>query len=209
MLPFSGYSGQAGWEAAGPRDPGDRHTCHGLSSRQAVPPETVWAAGESSHAWLSQMFPTPLGVPGISPVPHFTLLLFCPPGNPEQEVERGVETILRGLRGAEEESKMVIYLLALGNAALPETIPILLDHAEEGPTTVAIAAISALRRFPAQHISSKVQNKAAKAWCSKPPGVQNGATICTLPPYHHHFNCCLSSGETSNEEDFPQEEEEL
>ncbi|NXS38966.1 MTP protein, partial [Balaeniceps rex] len=75
----------------------------------------------------------------------------------QQEVERGVETILRGLRGSEEESEVVIYLLALGNAVLPETIPILLDHAEEGSTAVATAAISALRRFPAQHISGKVK----------------------------------------------------
>ncbi|XP_010116055.1 PREDICTED: microsomal triglyceride transfer protein large subunit-like, partial [Chlamydotis macqueenii] len=74
-----------------------------------------------------------------------------------QEVERGVETILAGLRGAKEEPEVVIYLLALGNAVLPETIPILLDHAEEGPTAVATAAISALRRFPARHISSKVK----------------------------------------------------
>ncbi|XP_076194279.1 microsomal triglyceride transfer protein-like [Aptenodytes patagonicus] len=74
-----------------------------------------------------------------------------------QEVERGVETILRGLRGAEEESEVVIYLLALGNAVLPETIPSLLDHAEEGPATVTTAAISALRRFPAWHISGKVK----------------------------------------------------
>ncbi|NXU84684.1 MTP protein, partial [Xiphorhynchus elegans] len=75
----------------------------------------------------------------------------------QQEVERGVETILRGLRGAKEEPEVVIYLLALGNAALPETIPMLLGHAEEGPTTVTTTAISALRRFPAQHISSKVK----------------------------------------------------
>ncbi|NXT24172.1 MTP protein, partial [Syrrhaptes paradoxus] len=74
-----------------------------------------------------------------------------------QEVERGVETILRGLRDATEEAEVVIYLLALGNAALPETIPTLLDHAEEGPATIAAAAISALRRFPTQHISSKVK----------------------------------------------------
>ncbi|KFO09480.1 Microsomal triglyceride transfer protein large subunit, partial [Balearica regulorum gibbericeps] len=72
-----------------------------------------------------------------------------------QEVERGVETILGGLRGAKEESEVVIYLLALGNAVLPETIPILLDHAEEGPATAM--AISALRRFPARHISGKVK----------------------------------------------------
>ncbi|KAF1527565.1 Microsomal triglyceride transfer protein large subunit, partial [Eudyptes sclateri] len=75
----------------------------------------------------------------------------------QQEVERGVETILRGLRGAEEESEVVIYLLALGNAVLPETIPSLLDHAEEGPAPITAAAISALRRFPARHISGKVK----------------------------------------------------
>ncbi|NXK22068.1 MTP protein, partial [Arenaria interpres] len=74
-----------------------------------------------------------------------------------QEVERGVETILGGLREAKEESEMVIYLLALGNAVLPETIPTLLDYAEEGPATIATVAISALRRFPAQHISNKVK----------------------------------------------------
>ncbi|NXP46538.1 MTP protein, partial [Heliornis fulica] len=74
-----------------------------------------------------------------------------------QEVERGVGTILGGLRGAKEESEVVIYLLALGNAALPETIPTLLDHAEEGPTTIATAAVAALRRFPSQHISGKVK----------------------------------------------------
>ncbi|KFV59804.1 Microsomal triglyceride transfer protein large subunit, partial [Tyto alba] len=74
-----------------------------------------------------------------------------------QEVERGVEAILTGLRGTEEDSKVVIYLLALGNAVLPETIPTLLDHAEEGPATITAAAISALQRFPAQYISDKVK----------------------------------------------------
>ncbi|KFQ29854.1 Microsomal triglyceride transfer protein large subunit, partial [Merops nubicus] len=74
-----------------------------------------------------------------------------------QEVKRGVETILRGLRDAKEESKVAIYLLALGNTALPETIPTLLDHAEEGPAAVTTAAISALQRIPTQHISSKVK----------------------------------------------------
>uniref|UniRef100_A0A8B9MK23 Vitellogenin domain-containing protein n=1 Tax=Accipiter nisus TaxID=211598 RepID=A0A8B9MK23_9AVES len=74
-----------------------------------------------------------------------------------QEVERGVKTILAGLRDAKEESEVVIYLLALGNAALPKTIPTLLDHAEEGPTAITTAAVSALRQFPARHISSKVK----------------------------------------------------
>ncbi|KFR10987.1 Microsomal triglyceride transfer protein large subunit, partial [Opisthocomus hoazin] len=74
-----------------------------------------------------------------------------------QEVEHGVETILTGLRGAKEEPEVVIYLLALGNALLPETIPTLLDYAEEGPTTVTAVAISALRRFPTEYISIEVK----------------------------------------------------
>ncbi|NXQ57346.1 MTP protein, partial [Anthoscopus minutus] len=74
-----------------------------------------------------------------------------------QVVERGVETILRGLRGAEEEHLVVIFLLALGNMMLPETVPTLLDHAEDGPTAVTAAATSALQRFPTPLISSKVK----------------------------------------------------
>ncbi|NXD27402.1 MTP protein, partial [Spelaeornis formosus] len=75
----------------------------------------------------------------------------------QQVVERGVETILRRLRGAEEEPEVVTYLLALGNARLPETMPTLLGHAEDGSTAVTAAATSALQRFPAAHISSKVK----------------------------------------------------
>ncbi|KAM9232988.1 microsomal triglyceride transfer protein-like [Leptosomus discolor] len=74
-----------------------------------------------------------------------------------QEVERGLETILAGLRSTKKESEVVIYLLALGNTMLPETITTLLDYAEEGPTAIATAAISALRQFPTRHISGKVK----------------------------------------------------
>ncbi|XP_032301358.1 microsomal triglyceride transfer protein large subunit-like [Coturnix japonica] len=74
-----------------------------------------------------------------------------------QEVERGMETILTGLRSAKKEHETVTHLLALGNAQLPTTIPTLLEHAEKGPTAVAAAAISALRQFPAWHITSEVK----------------------------------------------------
>lgn len=77
-----------------------------------------------------------------------------------------MEIILSGLKGAEKEPEVVIYLLALGNAMLPETIPTLLEHAEDGPTAVTAAATSALQRFPAPHICSKVGEYIAKAWCS-------------------------------------------
>lgn len=99
---------------------------------------------------------TPRELPKTPPGPLRILLHFCFPAKPDQEVERGVEAILAGLRGAKEEPEAVIHLLALGNAALPETIPILLEHAEEGPAAISAAAISALRRFPARHISSEV-----------------------------------------------------
>ncbi|NXY90904.1 MTP protein, partial [Alcedo cyanopectus] len=89
------------------------------------------------------------------------------PSHPEQEVRRGMETILRGLRGAEKESEVVIYLLALGNAARPETIPTLLEHAEEGPTSITTAAISALQRFPTWHISDKVKQAMRRVFHQK------------------------------------------
>jgi len=123
----------------------------------------------------------------MSPAPPFILLLFHTPVNMLQEVEHGVETILTGLRGAKEEPEVVIYLLALGNALLPETIPTLLDYAEEGPTTVTAVAISALRRFPTEYISIEVKNEAAKACCCSSHSKAshqgaNRATICTSPP---------------------------
>ncbi|NXU67979.1 MTP protein, partial [Horornis vulcanius] len=87
-----------------------------------------------------------------------------------QVVERGVEIILRGLRGAEEEPEVVISLLALGNAMLPETIPTLLEHAEDGPTAVTAAATSALQRFPAPHICSKVKRAMRRIFHQKRKG---------------------------------------
>ncbi|NWY05538.1 MTP protein, partial [Nothoprocta ornata] len=74
-----------------------------------------------------------------------------------QEVSRGAETLLRGLGSTSEESEVLTYLVSLRNAMLPEAIPMLLRHAEEGPTAVAAAAVAALRSFPAQHISKEVK----------------------------------------------------
>lgn len=98
------------------------------------------------------------GVTKTSPHPHLTLLEFCSLVKPNKEVEHSMETILTGLRSAEKEHEAVTHLLALGNTQLPSTIPTLLEHAEKGPTAVAAAAISSLRQFPAQHITSEVPN---------------------------------------------------
>uniref|UniRef100_A0A7M4FWV9 Microsomal triglyceride transfer protein large subunit-like n=1 Tax=Crocodylus porosus TaxID=8502 RepID=A0A7M4FWV9_CROPO len=74
-----------------------------------------------------------------------------------QEVELGMETVLRRLSETEEESEMVTYLLSLKNALLPETIPILLNYAEEGSAAVSGTAVSALQRFSTQHITGEVK----------------------------------------------------
>ncbi|XP_042719151.1 microsomal triglyceride transfer protein-like isoform X2 [Lagopus leucura] len=84
-----------------------------------------------------------------------------------QEVEHSMETILTGLRSAEKEHEAVTHLLALGNTQLPSTIPTLLEHAEKGPTAVAAAAISSLRQFPAQHITSEVKRAMRKIFHEK------------------------------------------
>ncbi|XP_015278731.1 PREDICTED: microsomal triglyceride transfer protein large subunit-like [Gekko japonicus] len=74
-----------------------------------------------------------------------------------QEVETGMETILQSLKRTRDNTERVIYLLALKNARLPETIPTLLLYAEEGSAAVSAAALSALQRFSTQHITSQVK----------------------------------------------------
>ncbi|KAJ6657769.1 hypothetical protein lerEdw1_001956 [Lerista edwardsae] len=73
-----------------------------------------------------------------------------------QDVRQGIETVLQRLNNAKSDSEKVVYLLSLSNALLPEAIPALLRYAEEGSASVSAAAVSALQRYPAQHISSTI-----------------------------------------------------
>ncbi|XP_067408778.1 microsomal triglyceride transfer protein large subunit-like isoform X2 [Emydura macquarii macquarii] len=74
-----------------------------------------------------------------------------------QEVGLGMETVLRRLRDTQENSEIIIYLLSLQNALLPETIPTLLHYAEEGSAVVSSTAVSALQRFSSQYITGEVK----------------------------------------------------
>ncbi|KAL8187009.1 UNVERIFIED_CONTAM: hypothetical protein K2H54_027434 [Gekko kuhli] len=74
-----------------------------------------------------------------------------------QEVDTGMETILQSLKRTRDNTERVIYLLALKNARLPETIPTLLLYAEEGSAAVSAAALSALQKFSTQDITSQVK----------------------------------------------------
>ncbi|XP_075073136.1 microsomal triglyceride transfer protein-like [Mixophyes fleayi] len=71
----------------------------------------------------------------------------------EQDVELAKATLLEGLNNAQDETEMKIYLLSLKNAQLPETIPILLQYAEEHTGVVCSTALFALQSFPAEFVS--------------------------------------------------------
>ncbi|XP_063814876.1 microsomal triglyceride transfer protein-like [Pseudophryne corroboree] len=73
----------------------------------------------------------------------------------EKDVELAKATILEGLNNAEDETEMKIYLLSLKNAQLPETIPILVQYAEEHTGVVCSTALSALQSFPAEIFSTE------------------------------------------------------
>eukprot|EP00079_Xenopus_tropicalis_P012613 XP_002939768.1 PREDICTED: microsomal triglyceride transfer protein large subunit [Xenopus tropicalis] len=72
-----------------------------------------------------------------------------------KDVDIAKATLVEGLHEAEEESEIKIYLLALKNAQLPETIPLLLQYAEENGGAVSRKALAALQSFPTEMISTK------------------------------------------------------
>ncbi|XP_018430443.1 PREDICTED: microsomal triglyceride transfer protein large subunit-like [Nanorana parkeri] len=70
-----------------------------------------------------------------------------------KDVELAKVILLEGLNNAEDETEMKTYLLALKNAQLPETIPTLLQYAEEHTGVVCSTALSALQAFPPHFLS--------------------------------------------------------
>ncbi|OCT59812.1 microsomal triglyceride transfer protein [Xenopus laevis] len=72
-----------------------------------------------------------------------------------KDVEIAKATLVEGLHEAEEESEINIYLVALKNAQLPETIPLLLQYTQENGGAVSRKALAALQSFPTEIISTK------------------------------------------------------
>ncbi|XP_069466849.1 microsomal triglyceride transfer protein large subunit-like isoform X2 [Ambystoma mexicanum] len=75
----------------------------------------------------------------------------------EEELEYAKATLVEGLKAAEDEPEEIIYLLSLKNAQLPETIPLLLEYAEEHTGAVSSTALAALQSFPSKHINDEVK----------------------------------------------------
>ncbi|XP_007421764.1 microsomal triglyceride transfer protein large subunit-like [Python bivittatus] len=74
-----------------------------------------------------------------------------------QDVVLAKDTILQKLQSSKKDSEKVMHLLSLKSALLPESIPTFLHYAEEGSPAVSAAAVSALKRYTRQHISSTVK----------------------------------------------------
>ncbi|OCT71947.1 hypothetical protein XELAEV_18034924mg [Xenopus laevis] len=72
-----------------------------------------------------------------------------------KDVEIAKATLVEGLYETEEESEIKMYLVALKNAQLPETIPLLLQYAEENGGSVSRKALAALQSFPTEILSTK------------------------------------------------------
>ncbi|XP_078055789.1 microsomal triglyceride transfer protein large subunit-like [Mustelus asterias] len=76
-----------------------------------------------------------------------------------QEVKTAKRVILDGLNAATEEADIKMYLLALKNALLPETIPLLLKYTEGQTGSVATVAVNVLQRFSSAHITQEVKKR--------------------------------------------------
>ncbi|GCB67850.1 hypothetical protein scyTo_0008132 [Scyliorhinus torazame] len=76
-----------------------------------------------------------------------------------QDVEVAKKVILDGLNAATEEADVKMYLLALKNALLPETVPLLLKYTEWQSSSVVAFAVTALQRFPSVYITQEVKKR--------------------------------------------------
>ncbi|KAM4636003.1 microsomal triglyceride transfer protein-like [Discoglossus pictus] len=72
-----------------------------------------------------------------------------------KDVVYAKETLLEGLSRTEDDSEIRIYLLSLRNAQLPDTIPLILEYAEDSSRVVSHAALSALSGFTRAQLVTK------------------------------------------------------
>lgn len=66
--------------------------------------------------------------------------------------------ILGGLEKAEKKEDIVMYLLALKNARLPEGIPLLLKYTETGDGPISHLAATTLQRYDVPFITDEVSS---------------------------------------------------
>ncbi|XP_051866222.1 microsomal triglyceride transfer protein large subunit [Pristis pectinata] len=83
---------------------------------------------------------------------------FCKKGQCElPTVIKAKEMILEGADTATKEAEILMYLLALKNALLPDAVPILLKHAEAGCGPVSNVAVSAIQKYEQAFITEEVK----------------------------------------------------
>lgn len=76
-----------------------------------------------------------------------------------QTVLKVKELLLAGLDSTQVESEVQMYLLALKNALLPESVPLLAKYAESEVGAYSTIAITALQRFDPKLITPEVHHQ--------------------------------------------------
>ena len=74
-----------------------------------------------------------------------------------QGVVEAKKLMLGGLEKAEKKEDIMMYLLALKNALLPEAIPLLLKYAESGEGPISHLATTSLQRYDVSFITDEVK----------------------------------------------------
>ncbi|KAG8135316.1 hypothetical protein E2320_008343 [Naja naja] len=74
-----------------------------------------------------------------------------------EEVSLVKKTILKQLHGSKIDSRKMMHLSSLKSTLLPEFIPTFLYYAEEGSSSISAAAVTALKRYSTEHITSTVK----------------------------------------------------
>ncbi len=103
--------------------------------------------------------------------------------------------LLAGPDSTQVESEVQMYLLALKNALLPESIPVLAKYAESEVGAFSTIAITALQRYDPQLIKPEVYI----------PSSPRGAQKTTLKLLFKTFNT-ISTGEKDAEPHIPSEQ---
>ena len=75
-----------------------------------------------------------------------------------QVVIEAKKLILGGLEKAEKKEDIMMYLLALKNARLPEGIPLLLKYTETGEGPISHLAATTLQRYDVPFITDEVSS---------------------------------------------------
>uniref|UniRef100_A0A670ZR18 Vitellogenin domain-containing protein n=1 Tax=Pseudonaja textilis TaxID=8673 RepID=A0A670ZR18_PSETE len=123
-----------------------------------------------------------------------------------KEVSLAKEAILKKLHRSKMDSRKMMFLSSLKSTLLPEFIPTFLYYAEEGSSSISAAAVTALKRYSTEHITSTVKMAMKRIFYQVQRKYQKNSRLAAAEilldnsPSHMDFiNILLASRELSPE----------